>query len=49
MDRARMAYVRHFYDADPRDPDLYHLMLDSTELPLETCVELILTAARARG
>jgi cytidylate kinase len=48
-DRARQAYVRHFYDADPRDCRLYHLMLDSTQLPLETCVELIAHAAQVRG
>jgi cytidylate kinase len=47
-DRARMAYVKHFYDADPRDPRYYHLVLDSTALPLEACVELIVTAATAR-
>jgi cytidylate kinase len=48
-DRARRAYVEHFYDADPRDCRLYHLVLDSTQLPLETCVELIAHAARTRG
>lgn len=46
-DRARTAYVKHFYSADPRDPDHYHLMLNSTKLPFETCVEVILQAARA--
>jgi cytidylate kinase len=48
-DRARQAYVQHFYDADPRDCRLYHLVLDSTQLPLETCVELIAHAAQVRG
>jgi cytidylate kinase len=47
-DRARMAYVKHFYDADPRDPRYYQLVLDSTALPLKACVELIVTAAKAR-
>jgi cytidylate kinase len=47
-DRARTAYVKHFYNADPRDPRHYHLMLDSTALPLEACVELIVRAAQAR-
>ena len=46
-DRARMHYVKHFYRADPRDPRHYDLVLRSTALPLETCVELIVTAARA--
>jgi cytidylate kinase len=46
-DRAREAYVRHFYGADARDPKLYHLVIDSTALPLDTVVELIATACRA--
>ena len=32
-DRAREAYVRHFYNCDARDPALYHLVIDSTALP----------------
>jgi cytidylate kinase len=48
-DRARMDYVKHFYRADPRDPRHYHIVLDSTAVPLRTCVELIVTAARAYG
>ena len=44
-DRAREAYVRHFYSADARDAGLYHLVIDSTAIPLETVVELIVTAA----
>jgi hypothetical protein len=47
-DRAREAYVQHFYRVDPRDAALYHLVIDSTVIPLETCVELIVTAAEAR-
>ncbi|MEV0594202.1 AAA family ATPase [Nonomuraea cavernae] len=46
-DRARAAYVRHFYRADPADPCLYHLVIDSTSIPVPTCVELITTAAAA--
>jgi hypothetical protein len=46
-DRARIDYVKHFYRADPRDPSHYHVVLDSTALPLPTCVELIVAAARA--
>jgi len=44
-DRAREAYVRHFYSCDARDPALYHLVIDSTAIPLETVAELIVTAA----
>lgn len=47
-DRARLAYVRHFYRRDARDPSLYHLLIDSSALPLETCVELIAIAALPR-
>jgi cytidylate kinase len=47
-DRARDAYVRHFYGADPADPRLYHVVLDSTALDLETCAEIVASAARAR-
>src|SRR4051794_16943059 len=47
-DRAREAYVRHFYRHDARDPDLYHLTIDSTAIPLETVAELIVTAVLSR-
>jgi len=33
-DRAREAYVRHFYRVDPRSPRNYHLVVDGTALPL---------------
>jgi cytidylate kinase len=48
-DRARETYVRHFYRVDARDPALYHLVIDSTAIPLGACAELIVEAARARG
>ncbi len=44
-DRARDAYVRHFYSADARDPALYHLVIDSTAIALDTVAELIVAAA----
>ena len=46
-DKARTAYVRRLYRCDPADASLYHLVLDSTAIPLDTVIELILTAARA--
>jgi cytidylate kinase len=46
-DRARAAYVKHFYRADPADPRFYHLVIDSTRLPEHAVVELIVLAARA--
>lgn len=48
LDRLQVDYVKHFYRADPRDPRHYHLWLNSTALPLETCVEVIASAAEAR-
>jgi hypothetical protein len=48
-DRTREAYVRHFYRCDPSAAGHYHLVIDSTALPVETVVELVVTAARARG
>jgi cytidylate kinase len=48
-DRAREAYVRQFYDVDARDVSLYHLVLDSTALALDTCVEVIAVAATSRA
>jgi cytidylate kinase len=43
-DRSRTAYVRRLYRADPADPRYYHLVIDSTALPLDTVVEVILQA-----
>jgi cytidylate kinase len=45
-DRARHAYVHHFYRVDARDPEHYHLLIDSTAIALDTCVDLIVRAAR---
>ena len=47
-DRAREAYVQHFYRVDARDAALYHLVIDSTVIPLAACVEIIVAAAQAR-
>ncbi|WUI01024.1 cytidylate kinase-like family protein [Spirillospora sp. NBC_00431] len=46
-DRARTAYVKHFYGADPADPRLYHLVIDATRLPASATADLIVGAARA--
>jgi Cytidylate kinase-like family len=46
-DRARLAYHQTLYCVDPRKPDLYHLVVDSTALPLDACVELIAAAVPA--
>jgi hypothetical protein len=47
VDRARAQYVRRLYGSDIDDPDLYHLQMDSTVLPLDTCVDIIATAYRS--
>ncbi|MGY2128965.1 cytidylate kinase-like family protein [Blastococcus sp. SYSU DS0617] len=48
-DRAREAYVRHFYRVDASSPKHYHLVIDSTALSVDTVVDLVVTAARSRG
>jgi cytidylate kinase len=48
-DRAREAYVQHFYRRDPKAATLYHIVINATKLDLETCTELIVLAARARS
>jgi cytidylate kinase len=46
-DRARARYVHRIYGRDSTDPGLYHVILDSTTLRTDTCVELIAVAAEA--
>jgi cytidylate kinase len=48
-DKARTAYVRRLYRTDPADPALYHLVIDSTAVPLDTVIDLVLVAARAHA
>jgi cytidylate kinase len=48
-DKARTAYVRRLYRCDPAEASLYHLVIDSTAIPLDTVTELILAAARAHA
>ncbi len=48
-DRAREAYVKHFYRCDPNDARLYHLVIDSTALGDDVTTDLIVAAARARA
>jgi cytidylate kinase len=47
QDQAHEAYARRFYGADIRDPALYHVVIDSTAISLDVCVELLTLAARA--
>ena len=47
-DRTHADYARHLYGVDICDPMLYHLVVDSTELSVEACVELLAAAAAVR-
>jgi cytidylate kinase len=44
-DRAWTRFVSTLFDRDPADPSLYHLVIDSTAIPLDDCVNLISVAA----
>jgi cytidylate kinase len=46
-DRSWARSVTRLFDRDPADPRLYHLMVDSTVIPVDHCVELIAAAAAA--
>ena len=48
-DAAREGYVRRSYRVDATSPRIYHLVIDSTALPQQTVVDLVVEAARARG
>jgi cytidylate kinase len=43
-DRARDAYVRRLYRANPADIKHYHLVIDSTAIPLDAVTEMIVQA-----
>lgn len=47
-DLAREGYVKHWYRTDPHDPRHYHVVLDSTSITLDGCVELITIALSHR-
>jgi cytidylate kinase len=48
VDRFRRAYIETLYGVDPHEPGICHVVLDSTAIPLDDCVELIVAAAAAR-
>jgi cytidylate kinase len=43
-DRARFDYLRRYHDADWLDATLYHLVLNTGRLPLETVADLVVSA-----
>lgn len=45
FDRTHEAYFRQFYGVQIQDPALYHLVLDSTAIEFDACVEMIALAA----
>lgn len=47
-DRDRAEFVRHYFHADWADPLHYHAVLNTSKLGVETVVERLVTAARAR-
>lgn len=49
LDRTHDAYLRQYYGADIDDPGLYHLMIDSTAVPIDDCADVIARAARAHA
>ena len=46
-DRARSAFVKRLYRADPADPALYHLVVDPTVLGIDATIDVVRTAAEA--
>lgn len=46
-DRARFDYIRRYYGVDWLDPTLYHLTINSFQVPLTTAVDLIIAAQKA--
>jgi hypothetical protein len=46
MDGYRRAYLECLYGVDAREPGLFHLVLDTTAIPLEHGVQVIAEAAR---
>lgn len=46
-DRARSAFVKRLYRADPADPALYHLVVDPTVIGIEATLAVVRAAAEA--
>jgi len=45
IDRVRTDYVRRLYGRDIEDPDLYELTINSSVVPVDACVDAIVTVA----
>jgi cytidylate kinase len=46
-DRARSRYVSRLYNCDAGDPALYHLVMDTTALSFDDCIEVLASATIA--
>jgi cytidylate kinase len=47
-DRARDAYARHLYGTEMTDPSHFHLVVDTTAIAIDACVDILDTLARRR-
>ena len=47
-DEARLGYARRVYDSEREDWAVYHMIIDSTAIDLDTVVNIIVDASRAR-
>jgi cytidylate kinase len=47
FDRTHEAYFRQFYGVQIQDAALYHVVLDSTSIEFDACVDMIVRAAEA--
>jgi cytidylate kinase len=41
MDLRKQDYLRFYFDADPDQPTLYHLVLNTSRIPTERCVDVL--------
>lgn len=48
VDAERIAFYRQHFDRDPADPYHYDLLLNTSTLPIDACVDMVVRAFRAR-
>ena len=46
VDTRSQDYLRFYFDCDPDQPTLYHLILNTSRVPLERCTEIVEALAR---
>jgi cytidylate kinase len=47
LDHTHATYAQHFYGVNIDDPSLYHVVVDSTTIAIDTCIDMLVTAARS--